>query len=88
MCAGRWPVWAEVLPEQRRRSSDGRPSEPPEPRLRGHDLRLCFYPALKAAAHIQDVASLTLNRFYLQSIYIQFHIPEHKLVFAPFLNST
>lgn len=58
MCAGRWPDWAEVPPEQHRCSCDGQPSELPEPRLRGLDPLLYFYPKLKAVVRIKETCSI------------------------------
>lgn len=55
VCGGKWPDWAEVPPERRLCSSDGQPSEPPEPHLRGPDPSLWFYPKLKTELHKQEM---------------------------------
>lgn len=47
MCGGRWPEWAEVLPKQHPCSSDGQPSEQPEPHPWDPDQQLWSCPKLK-----------------------------------------
>lgn len=58
VCAGKWPDWAEVLPKQHRCSSDEQLSELPEPRPRGPDPLLYFYPKLKAVVRIQETCCI------------------------------